>query len=500
LELVDKRDRARTARLLIGRARAEASLRELSDARKMIESASELAEQSGEGAIVAEATLALGDIHQKAGELDEAVATFDDAVDRFDRLGDRAGMAEALRQRGMTNIFRGANDLAEKSISEALELFTELGDRRGEAWALQNLAWISYVEGRADEAERRLDESAALFEEIGDGGGLAWARGLLGFVRYHQGRFDDAERLAVEVMADSRERGDKWGLGMMLMLTAAVRLWSGRAESAVAPADESLAMFRSIADRFGESQAIGMLGRALITSGRVADGLQVLQQGVEQFDAMPGQDERRAAVAAMLLLSATQLGDVSRARDVLDLVPDERDSGLGSVEMVVGRALFEIQQGAPARAVGPLQALVDGNGGRSGFAHSALAFALATVGRHAEAAEMAATVAGLTTGTTYLDRTAAELAVLLGKAAIGDETAVEGFTDLVAAIDETQDRCSQAVVRLAEGLALEVLGLPTAEWARSVVERRLDELEIDAWGWRTGFALALAADKAPAGA
>jgi class 3 adenylate cyclase/tetratricopeptide (TPR) repeat protein len=499
LELVDGDDGARRARLLLGRARAEASLRALDAARSMIQTVLALGEEYGEGATVARAWLALGDVQQKAGEIDDAIATFDEAVERFDHLGDRAGMAEALRQRGMTHIFSGANEEAEASISSAYELFRELDDRRGEAWALQNLAWISYVEGRADEAEGRLAESAELFEAIDDRGGLSWAQGLLGFVRYHQGRFDDAEHLAADVLVDARARGDKWGQGMMLMLTAAVRLWSGRADAAVVPADESLALFRSIGDRFGEAQAAGSLGRALITSGRVDDGFQVLNRAVEQFDARDGFGEQVVMVASMLLLSATQVGDTDRAKEVLVHLPEGGGPGLGSVEIVVGRALTRLQEGDVEGAIALLQAVGAGEGARSGFAHSALAIALAASGRANDVISVARQVDEMS-GSTYLDRAVAKTAVELVRAAADDEDAVAGFTEIVANIDETEDRCAQAVVRLAEALALDSLGLPTAEWALDEAERRLDELEINASGWRTAFMLALAADKAPAGA
>ena len=498
LQLVDPDDGLRRARLLLGEARAEAALRELTAARSMIEEARSLGEKHGDGAIVARALLTLGDVQQKSGQLDDAIATFDDAVQRFDHLGDRAGTAEAFRQRGMSHLFRGANEDAEASISAALDLFHELGDRRGEAWALQNLAWISYVSGRADEAEGRLDESADLFEVLDDRGGLAWARGLMGFVRYHQGRFDEAEHLATEVMADARERGDKWGLGMMLMLTASVRLWSGRAEAAIDPADESLALFRAIGEPFGESQAVGMLGRCLVTAGRVGDGFQVLHHGLEQF-AAAGFDQQRAAAGATLILAATQVGDVERARDAVNSVPEGVWNGLGMVEIAVGRAMVDLQSGEIERATDALRAIVSADGAQSGFANSAYVIALAAAG---ESDDIAARVkrVGALPGTTYLDRAIASLGGELARAAGGDEDAVAGLSELVATIDETEDRCAQAIVRLGEALALDSLGLPTADWALEEAERRLDELEITATGWRTAFTLVLAPDKAAAGA
>jgi tetratricopeptide (TPR) repeat protein len=397
----------------------------------------------------------------------------------------------------MAHIFRGDNARAEASISAAHELFHELDDRRGEAWALQNLAWISYIDGRPDEAETRLDESAALFDALDDRGGLAWAQGLMGFVRYHQGRFDDAEHLATAVLGDARERGDKWGEGMMLLLTASVRLWSGRAAAAVDPADEAVALFRSINDVFGQAQGEGVLGRALVMSGRVDDGLRVLRHAREQYTGDDALHEQADAVAAMLLLTATQLGDVVEGGDALIGLAEADASGLGAVELVVGRALVALQRGDADPADHALQAVVQGEGANSSFAVGALALAAATVGRRSDVPELAARVEELPRA-TYLDRATVGLARELSRVAAGDEDAIDGFVGLVAMVDETEDQCAQAVVRLAEAMALDALGHPTAEWALAETERRLDELDIRAAGWRTAFAQVLAPDKATA--
>jgi hypothetical protein len=284
---------------------------------------------------------------------------------------------------------------------------------------------------------------------------------------------------------------------MMLMLSASVRLWSGHAESAIDAADESLALFRSIDDRWGESQSAGMLGRALVTSGRVNDGLQVLHHGIEQFRSASGFDAQTLMIGSMLLLTALQIGDVERAREIMSAVQG-RGWGLGSVEIAIGRALADVQSGDPERAVAVLEDVVEGDGMRSGFAHSAWALALAAASRGAEVPSVLSRLDALPS-TTYLDRAIAQTAVELLRAGAGDEDAVDGFTDLVATIDETEDRCAQTVIRLAEALALDALGLPTAEWALEEAERRLDELEITGSGWRTAFTSVLAAEKAPAG-
>jgi hypothetical protein len=284
---------------------------------------------------------------------------------------------------------------------------------------------------------------------------------------------------------------------MMLMLTASVRLWSGRAEAAVEPADEAVALFRSIGDLFGQAQGAGVLGRSLVMSGRVDDGLAVLRQAQEQFASDLGLHEQAEVVGAMLLLTATQLGDVVEGDAALANLSEDEGFGLGAVELVVGGALVAMQRGDTDPADKALQAVVAGEGATSSFAAAALALTAAAAGRRDEVVELAARVEELPRA-TYLDRTTAGLARELSRAAAGEADAIEGFAGLVATVDETEDRCAQAVVRLGEALALDALGHPTAEWALAETERRLDELEISAGGWRTAFAQVLATDKATA--
>ena len=83
----------------------------------------------------------------------------------------------------------------------------------------------------------------------------------------------------------------------------------------------------------------------------------------------------------MLALSANQIGDVGEATEALVHLPEGGGPGLGSVEIVVARALVELQQGHAEQADVRLQAVVAGEGARSGFAHGVSAFAAAASGR-----------------------------------------------------------------------------------------------------------------------
>ncbi len=484
----------RRVRVLLGLARAETGLRRLDAARAHLAGARAEAEALGADDLVLAGQVVLGDLDQKRGDFTTSTATLLDAASRFRARGDAAGEAEALRFAGMSQIFMGEFTAAEASIDQGLARYRELGDVRGEAWALQNLAWISYVEGRTDEAEARITASADTFRELGDSGGTSWALGLLGFVRYHQGRLAEAEELGERVLREGRERGDRWGEGMMLLLTAGVRLWSGRAAQAVPSAREALDVFRTIEDAFGTAQAVSTFGRALVTSGEVHAGLTLLRETLAGEDDASVAPELWGAMSLGLACSLAQIGEPEGALAALEGLgrAEAGEDSIGVSERVAAEALALAQLGEVDAARALLTTDRDGaHRALSPFAASALAITLAAAGATDEVLALEQQVAAAPRS-TYLDGATAAIAAALVMARAGDEEAIVRFADLVTSLDATEDRVIRALVRLAEALALDALDLSSAELALQATEQMLAELGIDAHGWRSVFAAALA--------
>jgi class 3 adenylate cyclase/tetratricopeptide (TPR) repeat protein len=510
-------DRRRRVHFLLGRAAAETDLRELDAARNDIDDAILLASEIEDPELVARAMLALGELEQKADHLDVALTTVGQAIERFRQLDDQKGLAGALRVLGMTQLFRGDYPEAESSITAALDASRRLGDRRGEAWALQNLAGLAFIEGRTDDAEARLEASADTFRELGDSGGLSWAMGLMAFVRFHQGHLAAAEELGARILVEARERGDRWGQGMMLLLIAGARLWSGRSQGAVAAAEESLAAFEALGDRFGTAQAIATTGRSLVIAGRVDDGLHLLRTSLDGQVAIDGDepDLFRSMVAMGLTAAATHVGDVTLALDAVSSRPAAQASEtIGDREGQVSEALALLQQGRVEAAIDLLLPIIDALGDQPGpYARSVLALALAADGRRAEVVALADEVAAAPRA-TYLDRAFAAWARFL--VCVDDGAGIDGsiegngepqgwaalserFVGLATEIDAADDQVSRAITRLAAATAYESVGHPDAIVVRRDAEDRLDDLGIDAIGWRTLFGAILEAGPLTAG-
>ena len=488
LELGDGVAPADRLRFLLARARAATHLRELESARSDLVDAMAEAHEPGQRAQV---LLGRGDVEQKAGELEASLATLEEAVAEFRALGDGHGTAEALRAFGMTLMFVDHNDDAAAKFSEALELYRVAGDRRGEAWALQNLAWLAFSLGRADEADEWLQKSAAMFSDIGDAGGLGWALGLLAWVRYHQGRYDDSERLADQMLGEARERGDRWAVGMMLVLLGALRLWTGRASQALEPAGQAAALFEEMADWYGHGNALGVLARSMVASGRIEEGLGLLEEAALD-NATRASGFQHQWIEVLWIMTAAQVGLPDRAShlfnepDALPGAPGE----IGFTDSHVATGLLHLQRGNIDAARAFAEAAVERAVTFAPYATAALALVRAASG-DVEAAVMAAQSVEESDSATYADRMLAAMARGLALAQQGD--AAGSAAALVVAretADATEDRLSQALVRLAEAEALAVVGDDRASAVAVDAEHRLDAIDVSDTAWRRAFSLA----------
>jgi tetratricopeptide (TPR) repeat protein len=483
--LLDPNDTSNRHRVLLHRARASASLRNLDEARADVADVlSEVADDAYATRGTALATL--GQIEQFEGNFEASSRCLQEAVDLSHAGGDTAGAADALRLWGMTKLMSGDPDGAEEPISASLLTFREIGHRQGEAWALQNLAWIAFVRGEMTEAEERLQESATAFRGVGDRGGLGWAIGLLGYVRYFQGRFEEAGELAESTLVETRESGDRWGLGMMYMLLANVRMFGGRVHEAAQHAQAALELFEAINDTERIGQLHGTLARALVMSGRVDEGLDIMKQH-EPFN---------ANFAGLIPAStAVQLGDPALAMEALhnDVGIDPFvGEAIGHGERGVVHGLALLQTGKAADAINVLeQTDRDAHSkGEQAFARAALALAYAAAGQPEQAIATVDSMPALAVG-TYIDRMTGALArgfalVQLGRA----DEAEAALADATALVDPTDDVLDQAVARLGRAIGLEALGRPDAAEMLDDAHARLRAIGTEAKGWETAFRLA----------
>jgi class 3 adenylate cyclase/tetratricopeptide (TPR) repeat protein len=481
--------------LLLGRARTRAWRRDLPGARADLEELLAATRRDGAEILLARALTVLGDVEQREGDAEASLATLEEAMKIARAADDVQVVADAQRRWGMTALFLGRLDDAEQAIADALEAFRRLGDRRSEAWALQNLAWISFSRGDTHLADTRLTESAAMFDEISDWGGRSWALGLLGWVRLAQGRLEEAGDLADEVIDDARRAGDRWALGITLVLQSAVALWLGRTTTAFERSREAREVLDAIGDPFGLSLALATLTRASANLGRVDEARVHWEEAHQTSQALTEAQRLGARV-----LSANVLCQIGDARAALAATAEIDDSPFEvAAEAFVARGLALVQLGRSDEALTYLDRITDprpgeyfamGDEGARTYAYSVTALALAGLGDADGAAGARDAVMGRALG-TYIDRVYADLALALVLARRGDPgEATAVLEETLSRVDATEDRLTQAIVRLALGWALLASDDDRATEALSDARSRFAAMGILGDGWETAFALA----------
>jgi class 3 adenylate cyclase/tetratricopeptide (TPR) repeat protein len=486
LELLNPNDRANRQRVLLARASAYATLRQVSAGLADIEAvAADLNDE--EKAALAHVEMVRGELLSLSGDTSGAIAALDRAIALWKEEGDAHNEAVARRIAGMTYLYAGENAAAEKRLNESLAAFEAVGDKQGAAWAKQNLAWLSFNQGHLDEADARLAQADAAFREIGDWGGLSFVRGLMAWVRMFQGRFEEAGDLAERVLAGDRDRNDKWALGMMLMLLGTVRLFTGRPADAVAPLNQAIDIFKQMDDPGRLLQAMNTKARALASMGRIDDSLALLRE----LHSTDGNE-----LAGMGVISASiamQLGDSHQLREVLG-VPVDHTVMLGTIadhETGVLHALAELLSGNAAIARSMLEQSVSdaSNAGQLKYANAALAIA-AAASRDPKAALAAADHALAVDGGTYLDVQMAKAGQALAFAQLDDRRALVVADEIVDRANETSDALAQTTALLLRASVACGLRTDDATEQAADADQALDALGADLPGWRDVFAQA----------
>mgnify|MGYP001575859747 CR=1 FL=1 len=484
LELLDPEDRANRQRVLLARASAYATLRQVGAGLADIEAVAASLDDD-EKVALAHVETVRGELLSLAGDAPGAIAALDRAIALWQEEGDAHNEAVARRMAGMTYLYAGENKAAEQRLNEALAAFEAIGDKQGAAWAKQNLAWLSFNQGLLEEADERLAQADAAFQEIGDYGGLSFVRGLMAWVRMFQGRFEEAGALAERVLDGNRDRNDKWALGMMLMLLGTVRLFTGKPADALAPLNQAIDLFTQMEDGGSILQAKSTKARCLAAVGRIDEAMALLRE-------LHSNDTDGVAGAGVISASiAMQLGEAASARAVLD-IPIDRTVMLGTIadhETGILHGLTELLSGnnAIARTMLEHSAATASNAGQVAYANAALALAY-TSDRDPASALKAADRALGADGGTYMDAQMARIGQALAFAQLDDRRALIVADEIVKRSNETSDALAQSTALLLRASVANALRTDDAIEHIADADQSLEALGADLPAWRDVFA------------
>jgi predicted ATPase/class 3 adenylate cyclase len=185
-------------------------------AHSMYRDALELARETGDRALMAEALTNFGYVPTPNQSASSGLSAggrpfFEEAIGLYRELGDRAGLANAIGALAMARIRVGDLDGARPLVEESLELARQTDNRFALGWSLFGLSQIAFYEGRLEEAVRHGVEALQVFNEAGDISGISvMLVGLSATAAQSIGAPDPVWRLRGAGVAMSKRIGVVW--------------------------------------------------------------------------------------------------------------------------------------------------------------------------------------------------------------------------------------------------------------------------------------------------
>jgi adenylate cyclase len=208
--------------------------------------------------------VAWGRILWRQGEYDAAHEPLERALALARQASNRSGEAEARQALGNVDLYRGNYLAAREHHENALRIYRAAGHRQGEADNLMNLGIIFYVSGDYPAARDYDEQALIIYRTTGDRRGETIALGNLGTVYCDLGDYAAARAYHGQALDIHQAIGDRWGEATSLVNLGLVHQRLNEHDTARADCERALSIQRSIGDRRGEGYSLTYLGHALM--------------------------------------------------------------------------------------------------------------------------------------------------------------------------------------------------------------------------------------------
>lgn len=206
--------------------------RNLSRAAACVQEALVLAQKIEDPTLEFQARGILGNVLLHTRDLYAARAEYERSLQIARHLHNRFGEADALGNLANVSRVTGSHVYAIELLQEALQIRKELGDRRGERQTMASLGDAYNSEGDTDRAMEHYSASLEIARTLGDVLGLSSTLHKLGMISAHLQRWDQAEAYFQETLQIEQQLGDLIDQADTLGNLATVYARSGRLEEA----------------------------------------------------------------------------------------------------------------------------------------------------------------------------------------------------------------------------------------------------------------------------
>eukprot|EP00439_Symbiodinium_sp_Y106_P049496 s2917_g6.t1 len=255
-------------------------------------------------------------------DAEEALELARKATTAFDSAGESDNAADASRLVVSATFSSGDIEGAIGLASEQLEA-SQQGDALMQACAHLMWAELMLALGKSSELKEHATTASQTFQELGKSGCLAKCEAALTQACIQEGDGLEGERLAQQALARWKDLGDKRGVAVAWHLLSAARSVSGQGSlmepllksldlyrelrwrrleatalynlserqryepngglTAQRTAEEAVTIWRSLGNYKGEATALTAVVKAMVVRGLHADGLQLIQDRVEEL-------------------------------------------------------------------------------------------------------------------------------------------------------------------------------------------------------------------------
>jgi tetratricopeptide (TPR) repeat protein len=281
---------------------------DVDQARRLLQSAIDLAEETGNLRQLGHATCDLGNVYFfLLSDYVRARECFERLLSVSEELGDEEGRARAIGSMGNIYDTMGDYDRAMDCFRRRLAISRETGNRHGQAAAIGSMGIVFRNLGEIDRAVDCQREFLALSEELGDRNYQAVALYNLGRARFSQGDSDAAMECFVRYLGLAEELGDLRGKASAIGSIGLVHRDRGEYRQALRHYAEKLEIARSLDSPSLQAEAHHSSAIALLDDARPAEALLELRTALALYEELG----LEVALAEVLLLLGRVHGELS---------------------------------------------------------------------------------------------------------------------------------------------------------------------------------------------
>jgi CHAT domain-containing protein/tetratricopeptide (TPR) repeat protein len=257
-----------------GALRAQGTTESLQGALKKYEEALSLFRRWGERHNEAATLLAIGRVHDIAGDKGTASKFYQQALPIFRAIGDRSQEAVALNNIGLMLMNMGDSQGAIEHYQQALPIIKELNERRTEAMILGNLGSAHSSLGDQQKALDYFLQVLPVLRDAGDSRTVAALLNNIGGLYKDIGNKTKALEYYLQALSIFREVGDRRGETAVLTNVGGAYLDLGNNQKALEFLELALTFYKSFKNTFGEATALNNIGSAYLRLNNLEKALE----------------------------------------------------------------------------------------------------------------------------------------------------------------------------------------------------------------------------------